>query len=132
MAELDGEVEAWSRTQAPDAALEQLTRFGVPAGKVFTARDMLADPHYAAREMILRPSLGETGSATPMPGIVPKYSRTPGAVTATGPRLGEHTRDVLQRYTALSDDEWNELVELGLVEEPPATVRRELAGEGSR
>lgn len=131
MAELDGEVEAWSRAQAPDAALEQLARFGVPAGKVFTARDMLADPHYAAREMILRPFDG-TGSATPMPGIVPKYSRTPGGVSTTGPRLGEHTRDVLHRYLGLRDDEWVELLELGLVEEPPAPSPRELAGEGSR
>jgi formyl-CoA transferase/succinyl-CoA--D-citramalate CoA-transferase len=132
MVELDGEIEAWSRSRGPEEALEALERFGVPAGKVFSARDMLADPHYAAREMILRPLVDGAGSTISMAGIVPKYSRTPGAVRTTGPRLGEHTREVLERYAGVGEGEWNELLELGLVEAPPQPAPRALAGEGSR
>ena len=57
---------------------------------VYTAADMLSDPHYLAREMIER-HVSRAGIDTPMLGVVPKFSRTPGSITDVGPRLGEHT-----------------------------------------
>lgn len=116
MAALDEEIERWSRTLAPDEVLETLARFGVPAGKIFTAADMLADEQYAARDMVLR--LERTvGGRVPMPGIVPKYTRTPGGVRNVGPRLGEHTREILAAHAGVDDGEWNALVAEGLVED---------------
>ena len=57
---------------------------------MYTAADMLGDEHYAAREMIER-HVARTGIDTPMLGVVPKFSRTPGSITDVGPTLGEHT-----------------------------------------
>ncbi len=88
--ELDAVVAAWTATYDSDALLELLTQHGVPAGRVYTAPDMLADEHYAAREMILRRT-ARAGFDVPMTGIVPRFSRTPGSVRDVGPALGEHT-----------------------------------------
>lgn len=88
--ELDALVAGWTSTYDSDALLALLTRHGVPAGRVYTAPDMLADEHYAARDMVLRRT-ARAGFDVPMAGIVPRFSRTPGSVRDVGPLLGEHT-----------------------------------------
>ncbi len=57
---------------------------------MYTAADMLTDEHYLARDMIER-HVSRTGVDTPMLGVVPKFSRTPGTISDVGPELGEHT-----------------------------------------
>jgi formyl-CoA transferase len=106
---LDGLVSAWTASQTSDALLDALTTHAVPAGRVYDAADMVADPHYAAREMVLRRA-ARAGYEVPMSGIVPKFSRTPGTIRDVGPRLGEHTRTVLRTLAGVDDDEWGTLV----------------------
>ncbi len=89
-AELDEIVAAWTSTLDTDDLLALMREHTVPAGRVYTAADMLGDEHYAAREMIQRRT-ARTGIDTPMVGVVPKFSRTPGSITDVGPTLGEHT-----------------------------------------
>ena len=88
--ELDALVGEWTITLDSDELLILLRSHAVPAGRVYTAADMLDDEHYAAREMVQRRS-ARTGVDTPMLGVVPKFSRTPGSITDVGPTLGEHT-----------------------------------------
>jgi formyl-CoA transferase len=61
----------------------------VPAGRIYTVADIAADPHYRARGMIERVTLAD-GSMLEVPGVVPKLSRTPGAIRSAAPALGEH------------------------------------------
>ena len=70
------------------------TRASVPAGRIYTARDIAEDPHYRARGMIERVVTAE-GATVEVPGIVPKLSLTPGAIVRRAPRLGEHDAEVL-------------------------------------
>jgi len=56
---------------------------------------MLSDEHYAARDMVLRRT-NRDGLDVPMTGIVPKFTSTPGDIRHPGPRLGEHTDEVLR------------------------------------
>ena len=91
--ELDGLVADWTRTLGSEPLLARLTEHGVPAGRVYTAPDMLRDEHYAAREMVLR-ATARAGFDLPMTGIVPRFSRTPGGVADVGPTLGEHDAEV--------------------------------------
>ena len=80
-----------------DELLATLDEHGVPAGRIFTAPDMLTDPHYLAREMVLR--------RTSTPGLGRPDDRhraallraRPGASVTSGPTLGEHTDEVLAR-----------------------------------
>jgi formyl-CoA transferase len=91
--ELDELIADWTRTLEADDLLERLHRAGVPAGRVYTAADMVTDPHFAARQAIVRlahPELGEF----PMQNVVPRLSETPGAVRAVGPELGAHNAEV--------------------------------------
>ncbi|MBE7162359.1 MAG: CoA transferase, partial [Williamsia herbipolensis] len=54
MDELDGIIAAWTADQETEGLLERLHDGGVPAGRIYTARDMFDDPHFAARDAIVR------------------------------------------------------------------------------
>jgi formyl-CoA transferase len=88
--QLDGIVADWTKRFDSDALLELLRQHSVPAGRVYTAADMLTDEHYLAREMVQRLT-SRAGIDTAMLGVVPKFSRTPGSIRDVGPTLGEHT-----------------------------------------
>ena len=87
---LDAIVADWTRTLASDELLELMVEHSVPAGRVYTAADMLADPQYAARGMLQRLT-ASTGVEIPTLGVVPTFSRTPGSIDSAGPPLGAHT-----------------------------------------
>lgn len=113
-AELDALIGHWAATLAGDALLEQLGQAGVPAGRIFTAADMVTDPHYAARDMVLRLAPAQ-GWSVPMTGVVPKFSATPGSVRATGPALGAHTREVLSELAGAEAAELEALEAAGVI-----------------
>lgn len=92
--ELDAAIVEWTRQRTIATALDALEVAGVPAGRIYSVADIVSDPHYLAREMIISAEL--PGSIqVKMPGIVPKLSETPGAVRWSGPELGGHTDAVL-------------------------------------
>ena len=77
-----------------DDLLALLEQKGVPAGRIYRAKDMLDDPHFAARQSIItmhhRLFVG-----FPVRNLAPKLSATPGSIRWLGPELGEHTVEVL-------------------------------------
>ena len=93
-AELDDLISQWTRGFDSEPLLRLLAEHAVPAGRVYTAPDMLNDPHYLARAMVLR-ATARAGFEVPMTGIVPRFSRTPGGVRDVGPDLGEHTDEIV-------------------------------------
>lgn len=115
MDELDEIIADWTRSLTVADALAVLEEHGVPAGQIYTARDMLTDPHYLAREMVLR-ATSYQGWDVPMTGIVPRFGATPGRVRRTGPPLGADTRDVLVEVAGMSDAEIDELDRAGLLQ----------------
>ncbi|GMU70807.1 MAG: CoA transferase [Burkholderiales bacterium] len=92
---LDTEIEAWTLARTPDDVLAAMERAEVPASRIYSVRDIVADPQYAARGMIREVPL-PGGGTLKVPGVVPKFSKTPGGFSRGGPRLGEHTREVLR------------------------------------
>jgi crotonobetainyl-CoA:carnitine CoA-transferase CaiB-like acyl-CoA transferase len=91
---LDDAISVWTTSQPIDVVLQALEAAEVPAGRIYSVADIVADPHYQAREMILNADL-PGGASVKMPGIVPKLSETPGEVNWQGPSLGQHTSSVL-------------------------------------
>ena len=91
---LDEANAAWTARHALEQVLEVLEAAEVPSGRIYSAADIHADAHYRAREMIERHALPD-GKPVDMPGIVPRLSRTPGTTRWLGPKLGEHTGEVL-------------------------------------
>jgi formyl-CoA transferase len=92
---LDGEIEAWTRTQSPDAVLAAMAAAEVPASKIYNIRDIVADAHYQARGMLREIKLAD-GGALKVPGVVPRLTASPGDFAGGGPELGQHTDAVLR------------------------------------
>ena len=92
--EIDAAIGAWAASRPVAEVVSLLAAARVPAGKVYTAKDIDEDPHYRARDMILRQQTRD-GNALDVPGIVPKLSLTPGSVRGSAPRLGDDTDAVL-------------------------------------
>ncbi|TDC69344.1 CoA transferase [Actinomadura sp. GC306] len=114
MAELDDIISAWSAGFETAELLELLHEGGVPAGRIYTAKDMFEDPHFAARDAIVRlthPDFGEL----PMHNAFPKLSETPGAVRHPGPGLGEHNQEVYGGLLDLDEAEMAALSERGVI-----------------
>ncbi|MDI9894571.1 CoA transferase [Rhodococcus sp. IEGM 1381] len=114
MEELDAVIGSWTAELGTDEVLDILHEAGVPAGRIYTARDMFDDPHFAARDAIVRlahPDFGEI----PMAGVVPKLSDSPGAVRHAGPELGEHNSDIYGSLLGLSDSEQAALADRGII-----------------
>jgi formyl-CoA transferase/succinyl-CoA--D-citramalate CoA-transferase len=112
---LDSMIEEWTKTLPAKEALAILEEKGVPSGLIYTAKDIVEDPQYQEREMIIKvehPQLGEF----PMPGIVPKLSRTPGKVKNVGPEvMGKHNVEVYQKLLGFDDEKLKELQEKRII-----------------
>lgn len=91
---LDAAISAWTERHQLTEILAALDAAAVPAGRVYTVADIIADPHYRSRDMIEQHRLPD-GEAVDLPGIVPKLSETPGRTEWLGPPLGAHTAEVL-------------------------------------
>jgi formyl-CoA transferase len=114
MEELDALISDWTAGFDADRLLEALHRAGVPAGRIYRAKDMFEDPHFAARDAIVRladPGLGEIA----MQNVFPKLSATPGRVRSTGPALGASNDDIYRGLLGLDDDELRRLATAGVI-----------------
>ena len=92
--EIDAAIGAWSAQRTVQQVLDALGAARVPAGKVYTAKDIAEDPHYRARDMLLTQETRD-GYSVEVPGIVPKLSATPGTIRSSAPHLGDDTDAVL-------------------------------------
>ena len=101
--ELDAAIGAWSAQRTVQQVLDALGNARVPAGKVYTAKDIAEDPHYRARDMLLSQTTRD-GFTVQVPGIVPKLSATPGTIRSSAPHLGDDTDAVLAE-AGLSDEQ---------------------------
>ncbi|HEX3638952.1 MAG TPA: CaiB/BaiF CoA-transferase family protein [Paraburkholderia sp.] len=100
---LDQAIAAWTSHHSTNDVLAALERAEVPAGRIYSVAEIVADPHYQARDMLLQTQL-PGGASVKMPGIVPKLSDTPGEVHWQGPTLGEHTGSVLSALGFANED----------------------------
>lgn len=111
---LDARIAEWTRQLDAEAIVDRLAAAGVPAGLVYRAPEMMADPHIAAREAIVRVPDRRFGDIA-MQNAFPRLSRSPGGVRHTGPELGEHSEEVLQAWGDYSADEIESLRANGVI-----------------
>jgi len=106
MERIDDAIGAWTSTHSQEDVLREMEKAEVPAGRIYSAADIAADPHFQARGMIESVIAGD-GEPLKVPGIVPKLSATPGRIRTAAPKLGEHTEDVLKelKFSALEIDQ---------------------------
>jgi formyl-CoA transferase len=92
--ELDAVIGEWTARHDADQAVRLLNDAQVPNGKIYSIADIVREPQFGARDMIRDVKLPD-GASLKVPGIVPRLSETPGDIEWIGPKLGEHTEEVL-------------------------------------
>jgi len=112
--ELDDMIEAWTRPWSSADLLAHLEKHGVPAGKIYKAPDMLEDPHFKAREAIIKVQHA-TFQNLRMQNVFPKLSETPGEVAWAGPELGQHNEEIYGGILGMSTQKMCMLHDEGVI-----------------
>jgi formyl-CoA transferase len=102
VAEIDAAIEAWTAQRTVADVLAAMAAARVPAGKVYTAKDIHDDLHFRARGMIVA-QVTRGGWSLDVPGVVPRLTGTPGTLRSPAPLLGEDT-DAVLRELGLGDE----------------------------
>lgn len=109
---LDEVIGEWTVARPLSEVMEILVAASVPSGPIYSAADIISDPHFREREMLLAMEV-EVEAGKPetvlFPGIVPRLKRMPGSFDWVGPELGQHTDEILTKFLNLSVDEITEL-----------------------
>lgn len=114
VAALDALIESWTRQHGLREIWEILVRAEVPAAPVYSIADIVADPQYQARDMVLR-LLGPGGVGELLvPGVVPKFTDAPSSVRWLGPAAGADSVNVL-REIGVDDAELDRLARASVI-----------------
>ena len=97
LAELDAKLGDWFASHDYADIAPRLEEAGVPFSKAYTIEDIEQDPHYIARQAIVRLPDPDYGSL-PAPCIVPRIVGREMTVPRTGPSVGEHNAEVYARF----------------------------------
>ncbi|GAP35678.1 CaiB/BaiF CoA transferase family protein [Piscinibacter sakaiensis] len=120
--ELEALIGAWTRRLPTAALTAALDAQDVPATPIYSMADIFADPHYRARDMLVRTPDEDLGEVT-LAGVVPKLSATPGRIRWSGHRIGQDTREVLQALAGLDDARIDALEAAGVVACDPQRMK---------
>lgn len=111
---LDGLIGQWTATLSTSELLEVMEKNGVPAGKIFKAQDMLADPQFKARDTLIKVDHDHYKNLV-MQNVFPRLSKTPGKVSGPAPELGQHNTEILQDLLGLGKGDIDRLEKLGAI-----------------
>ena len=93
--ELDDLINAWTGGLTIEEVDALMIEYSIPAGRVYTAKDMLGDPHFKARDAIIEIETQARGKIK-MQNAFPKLSKTPSAVRRPAPHEpGQDNGEVL-------------------------------------
>jgi crotonobetainyl-CoA:carnitine CoA-transferase CaiB-like acyl-CoA transferase len=112
--EINGIVTEWTRAHTASEVEEACIACDVPVATAYTATDMFADPHFAARGDLVEvddPVAGSTRQQAPFP----RFAGEAPVAPSGAPRLGEHTDEVLGDVLGLSDAELDALRSDGVI-----------------
>jgi formyl-CoA transferase len=113
--DLEPLVAAWFAAHDRDDAIRRLDEAGVPVSPLMSIADIFADPHYQDRGNLIEVDHPTLGTVT-MPGIIPRFSQTPGAVRHAGANdLGAFNTEIYGELLGLSDDDLRRLRDEGVI-----------------
>jgi formyl-CoA transferase len=107
-------VQAWFDERDLVDVMRIMEENDVPCSPVNTMREVAADEQLLGRESLVSLPFEGVGDVL-MPGIVPKFSGSPGEIRHSGPTIGEHTREVLAASLGLSNEELDQLAREGVI-----------------
>ena len=112
--ELDEIISAWTGSHPMEELLKLLEEAEVPSGPVHSIADIVADPQFQSRGMIVEKEDPRVGKIT-MPGVVPVLSETPGQINWVGPNPGAFNQEIYSDLLGLSAEEIEALAREGVI-----------------
>ncbi len=113
--ELDDLINDWTKTVTVDEADRLMQEASIPAGRVYRAPEMLADPHFQAREAIIEVETERYGKVK-MQNAFPRLSETPSAVRSPAPSIvGQHNAEILADIIGMHADEIEQAKQAGII-----------------
>ena len=111
---IDKVVSDWTHRFSAAEVLKMCAEAQVPCGPVNSIRDIFDDPQFAARENMTRLPVDGLGEIV-VANVVPRLSETPGSADWAGPKLGEHTEEILSGLLDLDRGRIAELRRRGVI-----------------
>jgi crotonobetainyl-CoA:carnitine CoA-transferase CaiB-like acyl-CoA transferase len=108
-AEIDAVIAAWTSTHDAEQVLQILDTADVPGGPIYSVAEMMDDPHFNARGLF--EPVEVDGTPLKIPAILPRLADTPGHTDWPGPKLGQHTDEILSTLLSLTPGQLAELRE---------------------
>jgi formyl-CoA transferase len=113
--ELDDLINDWTRTLTVDELDALMTEYSIPAGRVYRAPEMIADPHFQAREAIIEVETERFGKLK-MQNAFPKLSDTPSSVRRPAPSVvGQHNQEIYGDLLGMTADQIDALKASGII-----------------
>ena len=113
--ELDALINVWTKQHTIAEVEGLMIAHSVPAGKVYRAPEMLADPHFKAREAIIEVETERFGPLK-MQNVVPRLSDTPSSVRSPAPStVGQHNAEIYGELLGMSEAELADLKGAGII-----------------
>jgi crotonobetainyl-CoA:carnitine CoA-transferase CaiB-like acyl-CoA transferase len=112
--EMDAMAKEWIGARPLAEVLEKLSGAGVSAAPIYSNKQMIEDPHFIERGAVTSVPDPDFGSVK-MPGVVPRFSETPGSIRSTGPAMGAHNTEVFGGWLGLDETEQARLREHGVI-----------------
>jgi crotonobetainyl-CoA:carnitine CoA-transferase CaiB-like acyl-CoA transferase len=91
---IDKAIQDWVSERDRDTVLAEFERAEAAVAPIYEVDDIAGDPQFLARSLLVRVADDELGTVT-MPSVPFRLSETPGSIRWAGPRLGEHTEELL-------------------------------------
>ncbi len=102
-AEIDEVLAGWAASVDSDEALRLLEAARVPAGPIYSVREMMTDPQFIARGLFEQVEIN--GRPLKIPALAPRMERNAGITRWPGPDLGAHNAEVLEQILGIDADE---------------------------
>lgn len=114
-AELEGRIAEWTKRYDLSELLEICGKAGLAVGPIYSAAEIVKDPHIIARGSIITVEDPETGKTIRMASPAGRFSGFQGEVRSVGPKVGEHTDSVLSGLLHLDPERIDALRNQGVI-----------------
>jgi crotonobetainyl-CoA:carnitine CoA-transferase CaiB-like acyl-CoA transferase len=114
--EMDEVIQAWIAKRSSDEVIKAFEDVSAAIAPILSIDEILADPHYIARETVTtveHPVLGPLK----MQNVIPRLEATPGRIRSCGPELGADNEDILGELGYDAEDR-ADLARLGVIATP--------------
>lgn len=112
--ELDEIISEWMKAHDLEKVLERFEKHEAVIGPVYDIGQIFDDPQYQHREDITEVEDTRLGTVK-MQRIIPKFQRTPGRIHHTGPKLGEHNKEIYINQLGYTEKELSQLEDEGVI-----------------